>query len=467
MSLRKPAYGTIFQINMALLGASGFAFAAWAFWPDSLKWWGMGVFSLMCGAAAPAMLIRAVILMFKLYQRDKALAEFEAEIPKAETIMAAQGELEREQNGRQVLQKMKARVEQGFWVFRAPVGYEYVKDKRGGKILVPSEPLASIIKEGLEGFASGRFASQSELMRFLEGQPEYPKDLLDGRLRMFTITRLLNKPVYAGYVEAPKWKIPLRKGNHEGLISFETYQRIHQRLNETAYAPARQDITSDFPLRGFVACSDCSRPYTAGWSKSKTGAKHAYYRCGYRPCASFGKSIRRDDLEGKVTELVRELEPNKAGYGLARAMFEFAWDLRQGRSKEIKVEINRQIDELDSKIAKLVDRVVDSDVPRITEAYEKRIEEMEQQKLIMVEKRENGAGPKHTFSQMFELAMNFLSSPWKLWESGDLTLRRMVLKLAFPEPIEHDRKTGCLNPKKATIFSVLGGICAGKKMMVL
>ena len=39
-----------------------------------------------------------------------------------ETIIAATGTLEREQNGRQVLQKMKARMEQGFWVFCAPLG---------------------------------------------------------------------------------------------------------------------------------------------------------------------------------------------------------------------------------------------------------------------------------------------------------------------------------------------------------
>ena len=44
-----------------------------------------------------------------------------------ETIMAAQGELEREQNRRQVIQKMKARVEKGYWVFHPPVGYRYVQ----------------------------------------------------------------------------------------------------------------------------------------------------------------------------------------------------------------------------------------------------------------------------------------------------------------------------------------------------
>jgi site-specific DNA recombinase len=59
-----------------------------------------------------------------------------------ETVLAAQGELEREQNRRQVIQKMKARVESGYWVFRAPIGYRYVSARSGGgKVLVPDEQI--------------------------------------------------------------------------------------------------------------------------------------------------------------------------------------------------------------------------------------------------------------------------------------------------------------------------------------
>jgi DNA invertase Pin-like site-specific DNA recombinase len=86
-----------------------------------------------------------------------------------ETIMAAQGALEREQNKRQVVQKMQARMKNGYWVFRPPVGYHYAKEARHGKILVRNEPLASIVQEALEGYASGRFETQMEVVRFLEG----------------------------------------------------------------------------------------------------------------------------------------------------------------------------------------------------------------------------------------------------------------------------------------------------------
>lgn len=100
----------------------------------------------------------------------------------------------------------------------------------GGKVLVPDEVLALVVKQALEGFASGHFASQAEVQRFLERDPHFPKDRSDGTIRPMTITRLLKKVVYAGYIEAPKWDVSLRKGKHEGLISFETYERIQDNL---------------------------------------------------------------------------------------------------------------------------------------------------------------------------------------------------------------------------------------------
>lgn len=50
-----------------------------------------------------------------------------------ETIFAAQGELKREQNRRQLILQMKARVEKGYWVLHAPVGYRYGNDRVHGK----------------------------------------------------------------------------------------------------------------------------------------------------------------------------------------------------------------------------------------------------------------------------------------------------------------------------------------------
>jgi site-specific DNA recombinase len=68
-------------------------------------------------------------------------------------------------------------------------------------MLVKDEPFASIVKEALEGYATGRLQLQSELKRFLEPHPEYPRDK-NGEVHPQRIVEVLTRPVSAGYVES-------------------------------------------------------------------------------------------------------------------------------------------------------------------------------------------------------------------------------------------------------------------------
>ena len=119
-----------------------------------------------------------------------------------ETIAAAQGQLEREQNGRQVQQKMRARAEKGYYCFGIILGYRYSELEDGGKMLVPDEVNGPIVKEALEGFASGRFETASETMRFLNRYPSIKRRGRYGQSRQMT-TNALRNPIYAGYFNVP------------------------------------------------------------------------------------------------------------------------------------------------------------------------------------------------------------------------------------------------------------------------
>ena len=82
-----------------------------------------------------------------------------------EHLLASVAAHQREKNGEQTINRMRARAQNGYWVSHAPIGYKYANIKGHGKMLVKDEPLASLVKEGLEGFASGRFGSQVEVQR--------------------------------------------------------------------------------------------------------------------------------------------------------------------------------------------------------------------------------------------------------------------------------------------------------------
>lgn len=381
-----------------------------------------------------------------------------------ENLLASVSQHQRQKNAEQTKNRMKARVMNGYWVFQAPVGYKYKAISGKGKVLVRDEPIASIIQEALEGFASGRFETQAEVKRFLEQQPAYPKDFPNGEIRNQRVSIILNRILYAGYIEAPNWNISLRKGHHEPLISLETYEKVQSHLNKKKVAPVRKDISEDFPLRGFLLCGECETPMTACWSKGKYKT-YPYYWCKNKSCTCKGKSIPRDKIEGEFEQILKSLRPTRGFIATAKAMLKTAWNFRLNYFAEQTKSAEQDLKMIDRKIEQLVDRIVDANSDVAINAYEKRIEKLEKEKLIMSEKIENTVKPKYTYEDMFELAIDFLSNPWKLWASKRLEDKRTVLKLTFADKLAYSLKTGLRTPKISLPFNVLQQIQGCKKEM--
>ncbi|WP_281823941.1 recombinase family protein [Jannaschia rubra] len=380
-----------------------------------------------------------------------------------ENLLASVSQHQRQKNGEQTKNRMRARLQNGYWPFQAPIGYRYERCNGGhGKVLVRDEPNASILQEALEGYASGRFQTQVEVKRFLERQPAFPKDLNGREVRNQRAYEFLTRPLYAGYVEHADWGVSIRKGQHEGLIDYTTFQRIQERLTSTAKAPARKDISADFPLRGFIHCDDCGTALTACWSTSNTGKKHPYYLCKTKGCESYRKSIRRDQLEEDFEELLQALEPSKGLFEAAKVMFRDIWDGRLALAGESTKALKKDIQKIERQIETMLDRIVESSTGSVVAAFEKRIAKLEAEKILLEEQVAKSGKPQHTLEESFELALAFLSSPWNLWKNGPLAWQRTVLRLAFAEPVRYCRSRGVRTPKISFPFKVLRDISTAK-----
>src|SRR5690606_9990927 len=144
----------------------------------------------------------------------------------------------------------------------------------------------------------------------------------------------------------------MRKGHHEPLIDLETFEHIQNRIKGRAYVPARKDLNLEFPLRGFIVCGDCGKPYTSCFSKGKN-QHHPYYLCQQKECVSYGKSMRRADVEGAFEELLRSLTPIAPVMDAAKAMFEKIWDYRATYQKHLQTELKAKLIETQRKIDKV------------------------------------------------------------------------------------------------------------------
>ena len=95
-----------------------------------------------------------------------------------EHLLASVSQHHRVKNAEQTKNRMRARIMNGYWPFAASaMGFKYEKRDGHGNVLVRDEPLATILEEGLKGYASGRFQTQAEVKRFFESQPDFPRTL--------------------------------------------------------------------------------------------------------------------------------------------------------------------------------------------------------------------------------------------------------------------------------------------------
>lgn len=249
-----------------------------------------------------------------------------------EHLLASVSQHHRQKNAEQTRNRRRARMLNGYWVHFAPIGYKYVSKPGHGKVLVRDEPLASIIAEGLEGYASGRFQIRAEVKRFFEQFPEFPKDA-NGEVKNEQINRIFSRVIYAGHIQSDVMDVSLRPAQNEPLISLETFQKIQQRMQEKPKIPARKDLNEDFPLRGAVRCSDCDNPLTACWTKGRS-KRYPYYYCFTKSCESYGKAIAREKIEGEFANLLHTLEPSAPLFKTASKMFEAWWRYRQAQIEQ-------------------------------------------------------------------------------------------------------------------------------------
>ena len=381
-----------------------------------------------------------------------------------EHLLASVAAHQREKNAEQVKNRMRARMQNGYWVFNAPCGYKY--ERRGStKVLVPNEPAAKMVKAALEGFAVGRFETQTDVIKFLESKPDFPRDKY-GKIHITRITELLERVLYTGYMEYKPWGIPLQPGKHEALISFETYNKIQERLREKACVPNQPNIHMDFPLRGYVACAGCGKPMTACWSAGAGGTKYPYYLCRTKGCPEAKKSIKRDLMEREFENMLQDLTPTPDLLYVTRNAVKQIWQEHHDNYKKHHASIQTELRDTERKIEQLLDRIVEADSTSLIRAYETKITKMEHSKASLEAELAMSSEAPVDFEHSFQTVFDFIGNPQKLWHSEDIEDKRLMLKLVFTQPLQYRRKEGFQTPAISLPFELSRQLSDDKSVLV-
>ena len=388
---------------------------------------------------------------------DSAEGEF------VETIFAAQNQLERKQNRRQVCQKMKARVERGYWCFNAPAGFEYRQDKEHGKLLFLVQPVADILAEGLNAFAENRLLEQTDFLNFLLAKNLHVLLGRDRKKINYKYAKsLLTQPLYAGIVAYPKWNIPKRKGCHKAIISEETYAKIQNKLWKPV-RKSRETDSQEFPLRRMVDCAFCGKKMTGSVSHGKR-KYYAHYTCNNKDCQATPKNVSTSKVEEDYIELLGKIHMEQELLDIAELVVTRIWNQKVRDYASTQEAATAEIRSIDTEINEYVRMMPGTRSDSLRARYEARVGELEQRLLLLKGELNNKKRPE--LKEALALTLKFLGTPAETWQNALGELKNMVHGMIFEVNPSYSLQTGFGTPRLTLPFSIKGDLVAIKNDLV-
>ena len=370
-----------------------------------------------------------------------------------ETILAAGAELERKQNRRQVIQKMKARLEAGYWPFGSKKGYTLEKDRLHGKIAIPNKEGLEILRPALEAFASGNIVRKMDLCDHLIEKGFWRKQKV-GRY-VSKLTEILKDPFYCGDIEYLSWEVNRRSGQHKGIIARETFDLIQKRIRrEDSGVRVRLDISPDFPLRGLLSCSSCKKHLTAAWSKGRK-AKYAYYFCQDRSCPLYRKSAKKVDVEKGFDDILQRSRLHPQVEKVISAVFDQVWKQEIGNLEHHQSTAEQKIKTLKENVRELTGLAAKTKNEQVRGAYEDQIEEIAGELKEIKESSLQGIDFTIPYRTALNKAVGLLRNPRVTWKKSGVEEKHQLFYFIFDQKLEYSAVSGYRTaeiPRAARVF---------------
>ena len=324
-------------------------------------------------------------------------------------------------------------LEDGKWPNRAPRGYKniHITDDNGFVIkkLVEIDPVVGpVIRKVFIEIAKGIEA------------PCYIRRKLCPFIPESSFLEMIRNPFYKGFVFVPEFKgikEHLKKGVHKAIIDEETFDKVQEILDgKQKHNPKlTKAVNPDLFLRKFLVCPICGHALTGSESKGN-GGKYAYYHCCHD-----GKHLRKraDEVNEGFARYVSCLTPNEEVLSLYKEVLK---DVRNEQSRETrnKVEdLQKEVKRVEDMLNTLDDKLLsgamsDANYSRISQRYEKQINELKQQIEVMKNPNRANIEPKLSYS------ISLLDNMEGFFRNAPVKVKIKLLGSIFPEKIEFDGK---------------------------
>lgn len=374
-----------------------------------------------------------------------------------ENMSVSMAQYEKDKNRQRVNDRMRARLEQGYWCFKVPIWYTFSTNSKWWKEILLDELTHKIVKSALEKFANDELDTINDVARYFHKNWLTVWTVKNGKVyNANLVSRMLKNILYTWYLEFPKWSISRRKAHHKALISLKIFQKIEKKLSNTTQNIVvqkiqenlnRVDKSSDFPLRWFLFCEESKQMISWAWSQWKN--KSFPYYTYPRKSSMHWKSINRNALHAQFEELLKSIQPKEDLIIAFEKIVKEVYEERKINDIEYKKNLQSEINQIDWKITKYINRIWKTESEALVSSYEKQIEDLEAEKLKISNNLQKELKDVWTpLKNRIKLVRNALD----IWKSSSLESKKALIKNIFPEWIPINEKKQVWTPTFSLVY---------------
>ena len=232
-----------------------------------------------------------------------------------------------------------------------------------------------------------------------------------------------------------------------------------QIMNQILYVlsgkkPRPKSVFNDkFPLRGSVLCDDCSVRLTASASRGNGGV-YMYYHCKSKKCDSYGKAIRKTELEESFTKHLKKITPTDK---FLKVFKETVIDYWEEQGKNLNTAANsyeKQLAALGSRRKRIYDMRESGDYSQ--DEFKERKDQVDAQIATMKISVSEARIDQFDVEAAVSYATQFISDLHRQWVDLPTSVMPRFQKLVFPDGFTPKQLTGVGTVKLGCIFELCG-----------
>ena len=305
------------------------------------------------------------------------------------------------------------KAKQGYYPFKAPVGYLNVKDETGKRIIIVDKEKAPFVKRAFELYASGAFSA-------FELRKKLFKEGFNHNLKPYTKTKLLSILKDIFYIGKFSYNGVIYEGKHEPIINIDLFNTVQKMFNVSR----ARTHNVEFTYSGLIKCGHCGCQLTAELKKGK----YIYYHCTGKKGGNCKKDYIREELIDKeIMGLLEKLVPPEKIYNQIIEAVKAMQGVKRNYNENTLDNINKQIKSLQRRIEGLYLDKLDGKISE--EFWEQKNNEWQTEKEKLSNQIHAMNNADKTFYEGSNLLLNFCKEAPRLYKSKPIKIKKQILSL--------------------------------------